>query len=67
MKYLLDTDACIYLIKKQPSSVLEKLEVCRAGDVGISAVTVAELRYGALEKPAAQAKPRGAGPVPGAF
>lgn len=47
MKYLLDTDVCIYLIKKQPSSVLEKLEVCRAGDVGISAVTVAELRYGA--------------------
>ncbi len=47
MKYLLDTDVCIYLIKKRPSSVLEKLHACRAGDVGVSAVTVAELRYGA--------------------
>ncbi len=47
MKYLLDTDVCIYLIKKRPSSVLEKLHACHAGDVGVSAVTVAELRYGA--------------------
>lgn len=47
MKYLLDTDVCIYLINKRPSSVLEKLHTCRAGDVGVSAVTVAELRYGA--------------------
>jgi tRNA(fMet)-specific endonuclease VapC len=47
MKYLLDTDVCIYLIKKRPSSILEKLHACRAGDVGVSAVTVAELRYGA--------------------
>jgi tRNA(fMet)-specific endonuclease VapC len=47
MKYLLDTDVCIYLINKQPSSVLEKLHACRAGDVCVSAVTVAELRYGA--------------------
>ncbi len=47
MKYLLDTDVCIYLINKRPSSVLQKLHACRAGDVGVSAVTVAELRYGA--------------------
>ena len=47
MKDLLDRDACIYLINKRPSSVIEKLHVCRAGDVGVSAVTVAELRYGA--------------------
>ncbi|MEX2164630.1 MAG: type II toxin-antitoxin system VapC family toxin [Sulfuricaulis sp.] len=49
MKYLLDTDVCIYLINKRPSSVLEKLHACRAGDVGVSAVTVAELRYGACK------------------
>jgi tRNA(fMet)-specific endonuclease VapC len=47
MKDLLDRDVCIYLINKRPYSVLEKLHACRAGDVGISAVTVAELRYGA--------------------
>lgn len=47
MKYLLDTDVCIYLINKRPSSILGKLHACRAGDVGVSAVTIAELRYGA--------------------
>ncbi len=47
MKFLLDTDICIYLIKKNPPSVLERLQACHAGDVGVSAITVAELRYGA--------------------
>ena len=47
MKYLLDTDVCIYLINKRSSSVLEKLHACRVGDVGVSAITVSELRYGA--------------------
>jgi tRNA(fMet)-specific endonuclease VapC len=47
MKYMLDTDVCIYLIKKQPSSLLEKLHTYRMGDIGISATTVAELRFGA--------------------
>jgi tRNA(fMet)-specific endonuclease VapC len=47
MKFLLDTDICIYLIKKNSPSVLERLQACCTGDVGISAITVAELRYGA--------------------
>ena len=54
MKYLLDTDICIYLIKKQPLSVLNKLRACQVGDVAISAVTVAELRYGASKSQRAQ-------------
>jgi tRNA(fMet)-specific endonuclease VapC len=47
MKYLLDTDICIYLIKKRSAAILERLRACRAGEIGISAITVAELRYGA--------------------
>lgn len=47
MRFLLDTDICIYLIKKNPPSVLKRLQKCHTGDVGISAITVAELRYGA--------------------
>lgn len=47
MKFLLDTDICIYIIKRNPPSVFERLRSCRAGDVGVSAITVAELRYGA--------------------
>lgn len=47
MKFLLDTDICIYLIKKHPPAVFEKLHQCDAGDVGVSAITAAELRFGA--------------------
>ncbi len=46
MKYLLDTDMCIYLIKRRPESVIRHLAEQPVGDVGVSAVTVAELQYG---------------------
>ena len=46
MKYLLDTNICIYIIKKKPSQVFEKLETLQINDVGISAITLAELEYG---------------------
>ena len=49
MKFLLDTDICIYLIKKKPPSAIEKLHAYQVGDIGISVVTVAELRYGAAK------------------
>lgn len=55
MKYLVDTDICIYLIKQQAPSVLDKLRACQAGEVGISAVSVAELRYGASKSQRGQA------------
>lgn len=46
MKYLLDTNICIYLIKQRPFSVLEKFAAVQVGEVGISAISVAELQYG---------------------
>jgi len=46
MKYLLDTNICIYLINKKPSQVFEKLRAHPVGDIGISAITFAELAYG---------------------
>ncbi|MEA3309720.1 MAG: type II toxin-antitoxin system VapC family toxin [Chloroflexota bacterium] len=46
MRYLLDTNICIYLIKKQPQSVLQKFSTCMVGEVGISSITIAELEYG---------------------
>lgn len=46
MRYLLDTNICIYLIKKQPQSMLQKFTTCVVGEIGISAITVAELEYG---------------------
>ncbi|MGE3152469.1 MAG: type II toxin-antitoxin system VapC family toxin [Nitrospiraceae bacterium] len=47
MKVMLDTNICIYLIKKQPPSVLERFTDHPVGDIGISVITLAELEYGA--------------------
>ena len=46
MKYLLDTNICIYLIKKKPASVIARFNKHSVGDIGVSSITVAELGYG---------------------
>lgn len=46
MTYLLDTDICIYIIKNRYVSLIKKLRRVGIENVGISAVTVAELEYG---------------------
>lgn len=46
MRYMLDTNICIYLINKRPAKVLDHLRSLDVGDVGVSSVTVAELAYG---------------------
>ncbi|KQR73747.1 twitching motility protein PilT [Burkholderia sp. Leaf177] len=45
--YMLDTNMCIYLIKNQPEQVARRFEQCYVGDVVMSAITFAELEYGA--------------------
>lgn len=46
MKYMLDTNICIYLIKQQPPKVLKHFKSHTVGDIGLSSITLAELRYG---------------------
>lgn len=46
MKYLLDTDICIYLIKKKPESVIDRLCKLATSDVGLTVVSVFELQFG---------------------
>ncbi|MGD0153310.1 MAG: type II toxin-antitoxin system VapC family toxin [Thermacetogeniaceae bacterium] len=46
MIYMLDTNICLYIIKKKPLMVLETLRKLDIGDVCISAITLAELEYG---------------------
>jgi tRNA(fMet)-specific endonuclease VapC len=46
MEFILDTNICIYLIKKNPVQVFDKFKKSRLGDVGISSITLAELQYG---------------------
>ena len=48
MTYLLDTNTCVYAIKREPS-VLENLQEHGPDDFGISAITVAELWFGAAK------------------
>ena len=46
MKYLLDTNICIYIIKKKPIKVFEKFKQIQIGDIAISSITFSELVYG---------------------
>ena len=43
--YMLDTNICIYAIKRKYESVLEKLKENRS-EISISSITLAELEYG---------------------
>jgi len=49
MKYILDTNICIYIINKKPAKVLRKFERHPVYDFGISSITHAELQYGIEE------------------
>jgi tRNA(fMet)-specific endonuclease VapC len=44
---MLDTDICIYIIKRKPLLVLERLELIQPGQLSMSAITFAELMNGA--------------------
>ena len=54
LKYLLDTDTCIYITKQKPARVLEKFETLSLGEIGISVITYGELVYGAHKSHQAQ-------------
>ena len=54
MRYMLDTDACIALIKRKPAAVIRRLSALAPGDAGISAVTLAELRFGVMKSAAVE-------------
>jgi len=46
MKYLLDTNICIYVINENPRKVLKKFAQHPVSEFGISSITHAELQYG---------------------
>ena len=45
--YLLDSNTCIFIIKRKPTVVLKRFRQHLSEGVAISSVTLAELRYGA--------------------
>jgi tRNA(fMet)-specific endonuclease VapC len=46
MKYLIDTNICIYIMNKRPVAVIKKFKQFELGEIGISTMTVSELQYG---------------------
>jgi tRNA(fMet)-specific endonuclease VapC len=46
VKYLLDTNICIYIINERPMQVLDRFRRLATSELGISSVTVAELAFG---------------------
>ena len=55
MKYMLDTNICIYIIKHKPQKVIERFLKIDPKEICISSITFAELSYGA-EKSLAKIK-----------
>jgi tRNA(fMet)-specific endonuclease VapC len=46
MRFMLDTDICIYIIRKRPIEVEKRFRALKPFEVGISAITLAELEFG---------------------
>lgn len=46
MTYMLDTNICIYIMKKRPENVLQRFKKEIDSEICISSITLAELEYG---------------------
>ena len=49
MRYMLDTDTCIYIMKHRPVSVRERLRHVAIDEVGISGIVLTELMHGVIK------------------
>jgi tRNA(fMet)-specific endonuclease VapC len=49
VKWLLDTNVCIAVIRQRPESALRRLRGKQVGQVGLSTITLAELEFGAAK------------------
>lgn len=54
MQFMLDTNICIYIIKRRPESVLQALLQHEAAGIGVSIITVCELAFGASKSASAR-------------
>ena len=46
MKYLIDTNICIYIMNRRPANVIQKFKHLEVGEIGLSAITLSELQFG---------------------
>jgi tRNA(fMet)-specific endonuclease VapC len=50
-RFLLDTNTCIYIRRRQPPQVMERFRTLRANDAALSVISFGELHYGAEKGP----------------
>ena len=49
IKYMLDTNICIYIIKQKPKNVIERFRQAQVSEIGVSSITLSELEYGVMK------------------
>jgi tRNA(fMet)-specific endonuclease VapC len=49
MIYMLDTNTCIYVIKRKPQDAINRFLQIPISQIGISSITLSELVYGAIK------------------
>lgn len=54
MRYLLDTNICVYIINRKPPAVIERFRRMALGEVGVSSITAAELAFGVAKSGSAR-------------
>ena len=48
-RYMLDTNTCIYIIKRKPVEVINRFRQLKIAQVCISSITLSELEYGVMK------------------
>jgi tRNA(fMet)-specific endonuclease VapC len=46
---MLDTNTCIYVIKRKPTDVINRFRRIQISQIGISSITLSELEYGVMK------------------
>mgnify|MGYP001818126176 CR=1 FL=1 len=49
MKYMLDTNICIYIIKQKPQNAIKRFRQAMVSEIGVSSITLSELEYGVMK------------------
>ena len=54
MRFLLDTNICIYIINRKPAQVIARFRQFPMGEIGVSSITTAELAFGVTKSGSAR-------------
>ncbi len=49
MKFMLDTNICIYIIRRKSENIVQRFQRAAISQIGISSITLSELVYGVMK------------------